>query len=106
MADSEIPNSKDRLIYTIGHSTHPIDRFIGLLAMNDIRAVADVRSYPSSKRWPQFNQAELEGALSPANIHYRWMKPLGGRRHSVAADSPHLAWTHPAFRSYADHTGT
>jgi uncharacterized protein (DUF488 family) len=101
MVEPEVP-----LIYTIGHSTHPIDRFIGLLTANDIGTVADVRSYPASRRWPQFNQAELERALGDAGIHYRWMKPLGGRRHSVVADSPHQAWTHPAFRSYADHTGT
>jgi len=106
MASSEISDYKVPLIYTIGHSTHLIDRFIGLLAMNEVRTVADVRSYPASRRWPQFNQAELEGALGAANIEYQWMKPLGGRRHSLAAESPHQAWTHPAFRSYADHTGT
>ena len=63
-----------------------------------------MRSYPSSKRWPQFNQAELSGALERAGIEYRWLKELGGRRHSKGKDSPHTAWEHPAFRSYADYT--
>jgi uncharacterized protein (DUF488 family) len=63
-----------------------------------------VRSFPSSKRWPQFNQAELSASLERANIEYRWIKRLGGRRSSKRTDSPHTAWQLPAFRSYADYT--
>jgi uncharacterized protein (DUF488 family) len=63
-----------------------------------------VRSFPSSKRWPQFNQAELSASLGRASIEYRWIKKLGGRRHSKRVDSPHTAWQLPAFRSYADYT--
>jgi uncharacterized protein (DUF488 family) len=95
-----------RQIFTIGHSTHPIEQFLELLGQHEIALVADVRSFPSSRRWPQFNQAELSESLSRANIQYRWMKKLGGRRHSKREDSPHTAWTHPAFRSYADYTET
>jgi uncharacterized protein (DUF488 family) len=63
-----------------------------------------VRSFPSSKRWPQFNQAELSASLECANIEYRWIKRLGGRRSSKRVDSLHTAWQLPAFRSYADYT--
>jgi uncharacterized protein (DUF488 family) len=63
-----------------------------------------VRSYPSSKRWPQFNQAELSTSLERANIEYRWIARLGGRRHSKRDVSPHTAWEHSAFRAYADYT--
>ncbi len=66
--------------------------------------MADVRSFPSSKRWPQFNQAELSGSLERAGIEYRWIKQLGGRRSSKRADSEHTAWQLPAFKSYADYT--
>ena len=66
--------------------------------------MADVRSFPSSKRWPQFNQSELSELLKRANIDYQWLQRLGGRRHSKRDDSPHTAWEHPAFRSYADYT--
>jgi len=90
-------------LFTIGHSTHPIERFIELLRMHRIDVLADVRSFPSSRRWPQFNQAELAGALEQAGIEYHWMKSLGGRRHGVRPDSPHSAWTQPAFRSYSDY---
>ena len=91
-------------LFTIGHSTHPIETFIGLLGANTIATLIDVRSYPSSRRWPQFNQADLEASLEDAGIAYRWAKNLGGRRNSKRTDSPHTAWDHPAFRSYADYT--
>jgi uncharacterized protein (DUF488 family) len=91
-------------IYTVGHSTHPIERFLELLGEHRIATLADVRSYPSSRRWPHFNQEPLAAALSRAGVEYRWLKRLGGRRHSKRADSPHVAWTVTAFRSYADYT--
>ncbi len=90
-------------IYTVGHSTHPIERFLELLGEHRIALLADVRSFPSSRRWPQFNQAALEQSLNRAAIEYCWLKLLGGRRHGVRPDSPHTAWTHPAFRAYADY---
>jgi uncharacterized protein (DUF488 family) len=93
-------------IFTIGHSTHPIDTFIGLLSAQAITVLTDVRSYPSSRRWPQFNQAKLQQSLEGAGITYAWVKTLGGRRQSKRADSPHTAWEHPAFRAYADYTAT
>jgi len=92
------------LIFTIGHSTHPIERFLELLGEHRITTVADVRSFPGSKRWPQFCQAELSSSLERANIEYRWIKRLGGRRSSKRTDSPHTAWRQPAFKSYADYT--
>ena len=66
--------------------------------------MSDISSYPSSKRWPQFNQAELSSTLERAGIEYRWLQKLGGRRHSKNKESTHTAWEHPAFRSYADYT--
>ena len=93
-------------LFTIGHSTHPIDTFIGLLSAHRIGLLFDVRSYPSSRRWPQFNQTELQRSLEGAGVAYRWANTLGGRRSSKRTDSPHLAWEHPAFRAYADYTET
>jgi uncharacterized protein (DUF488 family) len=93
-------------LFTIGHSTHPIETFLGLVGTPQIILLADVRSYPSSRRWPQFNQTELQRSLEEAGIGYRWCRSLGGRRHSKRVDSPHSAWDHPAFRAYADYTET
>ena len=92
-----------KLIFTIGHSTHPIEEFLALLSQHEIKVMADVRSYPSSRRWPHFNQDELQRAIERGGVEYRWLKPLGGRRHSKDAASPHAAWQIPAFRSYADY---
>jgi len=75
-----------------------------LIGEQKIAIVADVRSFPSSRRWPQFNQVELSASLERAGIEYRWIKRLGGRRSSKRVDSPHIAWQLPAFRSYADYT--
>jgi uncharacterized protein (DUF488 family) len=94
------------VIFTVGHSTHPIERFLELLGEHRIAMLADVRSFPSSRRWPQFNQTALAASLASAGIEYRWLKNLGGRRHSKRADSPHVAWELPAFRSYADYADT
>jgi len=96
--------SSKPVLYTVGHSTHPIETFLGLLSQHDIAALADVRSFPSSRRWPQFNQAELQRSVENAEILYRWSKSLGGRRNLKRPDSPHTAWREPAFRSYADYT--
>ncbi|MGH7914099.1 MAG: DUF488 family protein, partial [Candidatus Binataceae bacterium] len=93
-------------LYTVGHSTHPIERFLELLGDHRIAILADIRSFPSSRRWPQFNQEPLAQALGRAGVEYRWFKRLGGRRHSKRAESPHVAWTVAAFRSYADYTGS
>ena len=92
------------VIYTVGHSTHPIERFLELLGEHSIAILADIRSFPGSRRWPQFNQEQLAEALGRGGIEYRWLKRLGGRRHGKRADSPHVAWTVAAFRSYADYT--
>jgi uncharacterized protein (DUF488 family) len=91
-------------IFSIGHSVHPIERFLELLGVHGIETLADVRSYPSSRRWPHFNQAELARSLREAGIEYAWIRNLGGRRRGKQGGSLHTAWTHPAFRSYADYT--
>lgn len=95
-----------KLLYTVGHSTHPISTFISLVARYEIVLLADVRSYPSSRRWPQFNHDELKASVEEAGVCYEWLKVLGGRRHSSRHDSPHSAWQHAAFRSYADYADT
>lgn len=68
------------MIFTIGHSNHPVDVFIGLLQDAGITALADVRSAPWSKRWPQYRKAELKDALAKAGIAYVWLgDALGGK---------------------------
>jgi len=68
------------IIFTIGHSTHPAERFIALLKQHDITALADVRSKPYSRMNPQFNREDLKKALSESGIAYVFLgKELGAR---------------------------
>ncbi len=89
-------------IWTIGHSTLSGENFLALLRANEIRALADVRRFPGSRRHPQFGQASLSAALTAAQIEYVHLPELGGRR-PARADSPNTAWRNAAFRGYADY---
>ncbi len=67
-------------LFSIGHSNHPIERFIELLRNAGVTAVADVRSQPYSQRYPHYNRSELEKALRDADIAYAFLgDQLGGR---------------------------
>jgi uncharacterized protein (DUF488 family) len=67
-------------VYTIGHSVHPIDRFVALLKQHGIETLADVRSTPFSRRNPQFNKEKLSAALTAEGIDYVFLgKELGAR---------------------------
>jgi len=92
-------------VLTIGHSTRTIDAFLALLDAHGVERLVDVRSYPGSRRYPQFGREALGAALDAAGIHYRHVRDLGGRRRA-RPDSRHTAWRHEAFRGYADHMET
>ena len=93
------------IVWTIGHSTRPLEEFVALLKENDIELVADVRSFPGSRKFPQFNREALEISLPERHIEYIHLKLLGGRRR-VRPDSLHTVWRHEAFRGYADYMDT
>lgn len=91
-------------LYTIGHSNRGIEEFIALLKEFEIRSVADVRRYPSSRKFPHFNRGLLEERLERERIEYAWFEALGGRRHGgKGANSPNDGIDSPAFRNYADY---
>jgi uncharacterized protein (DUF488 family) len=93
------------VIWTIGHSTHTIETFISILKSVQIECIADIRSYPGSRKFPHFNREALEATLPENNISYIHLKDLGGRR-KVKPDSVNTNWHHPAFRGYADYMET
>ena len=69
-----------KLIYTIGHSTHTVERFIELLKLHDILAVCDVRSSPYSSYNPQFNREVIQSELKKKGLAYVYLgKELGPR---------------------------
>lgn len=93
------------IIYTIGHSTHSLAEFLAMLDSFAIKTLVDVRSLPGSRKFPQFDQDNMELALAENGIHYRHLKSLGGRR-KVHKDSKNIRWHHSAFRAYADYMET
>lgn len=96
---------KKPIIYTVGHSTHPIEEFLELLRAHGVEQVVDVRTIPKSRHNPQFNADSLEKSLRKAHLGYRHMKELGGLRHAKK-DSANLGWRNASFRGYADYMAT
>ena len=92
-------------IWTIGHSTRGIDEFISLLEENEIKLLVDVRTWPGSKRYPQFNKDTLAESLNAHGIRYEHFPELGGKRKSKP-DSRNTAWRNASFRGYADYMET
>lgn len=98
-------SDQNKNIWTIGHSTRSLEEFIAMLKSFQIESVADIRSFPGSRKYPQFNREALEISLPQNNIRYFHLKNLGGRR-KASPDSKNTAWHHPAFRGYADYMET
>ena len=94
-----------KTIWTIGHSTRSLDDLIALLNSFDIELLADIRSFPGSRRYPHFNKEALSISLPDAGINYIHLPGLGGRQRTHP-DSKNIAWRNPAFRGYADYMGT
>lgn len=90
---------------TIGHSTLPIETFIGALQASGCRMLVDVRTVPRSRHNPQFNLESLPVVLGQAGIGYQWMQHLGGLRRA-RKDSINTAWKNASFRGYADYMQT
>lgn len=93
------------VIYTIGHSTNSLDRFIEMLRSFGIRTLADIRSLPGSRKFPQFDQGNLEKSLAENDIKYIYLEVLGGRR-KVHKGSKNMRWRNASFRAYADYMET
>jgi len=92
-------------VFTIGHSTRPIDEFIHLLAAHGVQRLVDVRTIPQSRHNPQFGRDQLSASLESAGIHYTHMPGLGGLRRP-RKDSTNTGWRNASFRGYADYMQT
>jgi uncharacterized protein (DUF488 family) len=92
-------------IWTVGHSTRSGEEFTRILLTHQIQVLIDVRTFPGSRRYPQFNKATLEGSLDKVGIGYQHEPRLGGRR-TPRPDSHNTAWRNAQFRGYADHMET
>ena len=96
---------KKNTIYTIGHSTHSIEEFLAMLQSYDIKILADIRSLPGSRKFPQFDQQNLILSMAENGIQYLHFPNLGGRR-KPKKDSKNIRWNNPSFTGYADYMTT
>jgi uncharacterized protein (DUF488 family) len=92
-------------IWTIGHSTRSGELFGSLLEEFEIEEIIDVRAFPASRRFPQFNRETLRESLGTLGILYQHLPSLGGRR-TPNPNSRNTAWRNPSFRAYADYMET
>src|SRR2546428_13288356 len=92
-------------LWTIGHSTLSIADFINKLKSFEIHLLADVRSFPGSRRYPHFNREQLDASLAGADIRYQHFSELGGRRRA-RPDSLNNALRNESFRGHADYMET
>lgn len=92
-------------IWTIGHFNHSIEHFVQLLMQQRMSLLVDVRRFPGSRAFPQFNQESLDQSLTQAGMRYLWLEALGGRRPKSSQDgeSPNEGWQNKSFRNYADY---
>lgn len=93
-----------RQIFTIGHSNHPLERVAALLQQHQIAILADIRRFPSSKKFPHFNRESFAHAMSAVGIDYHWLEALGRRRPAKDGhtSSPNAGLENASFRHYAD----
>ena len=92
-------------LYTVGHSTRSLEDFIALLKGHGVAAIADVRRFPKSRKYPHFNDDALADSLPAGGLRYAAVPALGGRRRT-SADSPNTGWRNASFRGYADYMQT
>ena len=95
----------DGTIFTLGHSTLPIERFLALLQAYRIERLVDIRTIPRSRHNPQFNDTALANSLKSQHLEYVHMRALGGLRHA-RKDSLNAGWRNAGFRGYADYMQT
>jgi len=92
-------------IFTLGHSTLPIERFMAVLQIYGIERLVDIRTIPRSRHNPQFNDTALAKSLTAQHLEYMHIQALGGLRRA-RKDSPNTGWRNGAFRGYADYMQT
>src|SRR5262245_53222802 len=92
-------------LWTVGHSTRSAEEFRKILEAHGIEVLVDVRMFPGSRRYPQFNKAALAESLASLGVEYKHAPALGGRR-TPRKDSHNTAWRNASFRAYADYMET
>ncbi len=92
-------------LFTIGHSTRPLDELVQLLRAHGVEKVVDIRTVPRSRFNPQFNVERLQQGLPSHGLGYRHFPKLGGLRKPLA-ESANKGWRNASFRGFADYMAT
>jgi uncharacterized protein (DUF488 family) len=92
-------------VFTVGHSTLPIESFLALLQAYGIERLVDIRTIPRSRHNPQFNDTALANSLKARHLEYVHLKALGGLRRA-RKESPNTGWRNEGFRGFADYMQT
>lgn len=93
------------MIYTVGHSTRPINEFTQLMQSYGVSAVIDIRTVPRSRTNPQYNADVLARALSDKSIAYFRIAELGGlrKKSKTVPFEANAFWQNASFHNYADY---
>ena len=95
-----------KALFTIGHSSRPVEEFLKILWDRKITLLVDIRRYPSSRTNPQYNSDSIRDVLTQHDIKYVWLEKLGGRREGLGQESKNTCWKNRSFRNYADYMET
>lgn len=90
-------------VWTIGHSNHPLQRFLDLLAQHRITLLADVRSSPYSGYASHFDKEAIRPPLRAQRVEYLFLGDLLGGRPSVGQESCPTPWAED--RQFYDRQG-
>lgn len=94
------------VVYTVGHSTRPLEELERMLESVGVRTLADIRTLPRSRTNPQFNASRLARAMPKRGVAYQHVAKLGGLRHAKRGQNQNSAWRNASFRGYADYMQT
>jgi uncharacterized protein (DUF488 family) len=93
-------------VFALGHSTLAREQLLDRLETLGVRTLADIRSFPRSRRNPQFNTEDLAAATAARGLRYVHLRALGGRRRARPGDDTNAGWRSASFRGYADYMQT
>lgn len=90
-------------IWTVGHWFYPEADFLKLIRSQQIEQIIDVRSYPGSRKNPQFGSERMEHWLPEAGVDYTSFTGIGGRKRRQHIDPTlNAGWQNDSFKNYAD----
>ena len=94
-----------KVIFTVGHSTKPIDVFVQMLQSFDVNAVLDILTVPRSRTNPQYNLDVLPELLAQSDILHYQIAALGGlrKKSKTVQDEVNAFWDNRSFHNYADY---